>query len=158
MRIILGTYLRRPPESLEFSEGPMGKPSLVAEQRDGLEFNLSHSGEVVLLAAARERPVGVDIVQHDPRADHAGIASRVFSAAEVRALEQQSRERRAATFYQTWARKEASLKARGLGLASGPVEDEPDRWETFDIDAGPDYSAALVVARPAGSIALYDFD
>jgi 4'-phosphopantetheinyl transferase len=158
MQVILGTYLGVSPDSLKFVVGPLGKPSLVPEQHGGLEFNLSHSGETALLAVARGRAVGIDIVRHDATVDHAGIASRVFSPGELKALDDRSADGAIASFYQTWARKEAALKARGLGLASGPVADQPGQWETFDIDVGEGYSAALAVARPAGSVELYDFD
>ena len=136
----------------------MGKPALVPEYADGLEFNLSHSGDTALLAVARDRAVGIDIVRHDSKADHAGIARRAFTPVERDAVEAHRRSSEAflAAFYATWARKEASLKARGLGLASKAREEEPDRWAVFDVDAGTGFSAALVVAKPAGSVELFD--
>lgn len=179
MRMILAVYAESTPEELSFQHGPFGKPSLASDANDGrLEFNLSHSGDHALLAVARDRAVGIDIVRWDAAADHAGIAERFFSP-----LERQTLLSRAGTpeqtrdaFYSTWTRKEAYVKATGVGLSRGldhfdvsvareappfPIADRlavdaPSRWTMVDLDAGDGYSAALVVANPVGDVVLFD--
>ena len=153
-RTILGRYTSVRPEDLVFVEGRHGKPSLAGNAT--AEFNLSHSGNLALLAVSHTRAVGIDVVQHDGDVDHAGIAQRVFSAAERAAIE--SAVDRVTAFYMTWARKEAGLKARGLGLAIPASDLDPDQWDIVDIGALDGYSAALVVAKPAGAISLFDFE
>jgi 4'-phosphopantetheinyl transferase len=177
MRVILSVYVRTTPAQLEFKSGPFGKPSLASEGGPGLEFNLSHSHDLALLAVCRDRQVGVDIARRDPGADHAGIAERMLSAAEREALLslQGTPDRFVEAFYSAWTRKEAYVKATGGGLAQGVdhfdvslapappklIADRrdahaPARWTVFALDAGAGYSAALVVANPVGDVVLLD--
>jgi 4'-phosphopantetheinyl transferase len=165
LRAILGRYLRVPPARLRFRYGPHGKPALAAEfAGSGLEFNVSHSHSLALLAVARGRALGVDVERL--RADAAGreIAERFFSAYEVSALCGLPAARQPRAFFDCWTRKEAYVKARGEGL-SFPLADfdvslrpgepaallcvrgderEAERWTLRALDVAPDYAAALV--------------
>jgi 4'-phosphopantetheinyl transferase len=173
LRRLLGRYLARPPESLRFSYGAYGKPSLDGAQ--DLRFNLSHSHELALYAFARGRDVGVD-VEH-MRADFAGddIAARFFSAREVSMLRALPAAARTRAFFNCWTRKEAYIKARGEGL-SHPLDafdvsltpGEPaallgtrgdprelTRWSLHALDAGEAYAAALVVQGTGYTLRLW---
>ncbi|GAB3984102.1 hypothetical protein GCM10027615_70850 [Plantactinospora veratri] len=55
-RTVLGGYLGRAPHLVVLRRGRHGKPGL-----DGLEHNVSHHGDVALLAVTAYRPVGVDV-------------------------------------------------------------------------------------------------
>src|SRR2546421_12655378 len=57
LREILGAALERDPASLRFDYGPRGKPDLSGAP---LRFNVSHSGELALVALAL-REIGVDV-------------------------------------------------------------------------------------------------
>lgn len=166
LRRLLGRYLTRSPQSLRFSYGAYGKPSLeAASGAEDLRFNVSHSHELVLYAFARGRDVGVDI-EH-MRADLAGeeIAARFFSTHEVGMLRTLPAEARTQAFFNCWTRKEAYIKARGEGL-SHPLDQfdvslipgepaallgtrgdpqELTRWSLRALDVGEDYAAAVVV-------------
>lgn len=140
LRRLVGRYLARPPESLQFSYGAHGKPSLDgAQAAEDLHFNLSHSHELALYAFARGRELGVD-VEH-MRADFAGeeIAARFFSAREVDMLRALPAEARTPAFFNCWTRKEAYIKARGEGL-SHPLD-------AFDVSLVPGAPAALLGTR-----------
>jgi hypothetical protein len=82
-----------------------------------LELNLTHSGELALLAVGRERRVGVDVERLRPRLDVDGVGRLALSAAELRevAAAPDAASARAA-FFARWTRKEAYLKATGEGL------------------------------------------
>jgi 4'-phosphopantetheinyl transferase len=117
LRELLGRYLQQAPVGLEFSYGQHGKPSLSGgNASSGLCFNLSHSSGLVVYAIARERNLGID-VEHI-RADSAGedIARRYFSAREVSDLLTLPPEEKVEGFFHCWTRKEAYLKATGMGL------------------------------------------
>jgi 4'-phosphopantetheinyl transferase len=87
MRRILAGYAVTDARALEFDVGEFGKPSLRAEAaRTGLEFNLSHSGDLALLAVSASGRVGVDVERWDARAEHLHIADHFFSAAECESL------------------------------------------------------------------------
>ncbi len=117
LRELLGTYLHQPPATLEFSYGKHGKPALAgAHASSGLSFNLSHSSALAVYAFAGKRNLGVD-VEHIQR-ENAGedIARRYFSAREVNDLRTLPPEARVEGFFHCWTRKEAYLKATGMGL------------------------------------------
>ena len=168
LRRLLGLYLARTPESLRFSYGAYGKPSLDGA-RDAapwdLRFNLSHSHELVLYAFTRGRDVGVDLEYMRPDFACEEIAARFFSAREVSMLRTLPPEARTRAFFNCWTRKEAYIKARGEGL-SHPLDafdvslipgepaallgtrgdaGELTRWSLYDLDAGAGYAAAAVV-------------
>jgi len=118
LRRTLAEYLSVSPRELAFIYGPFGKPGLSPPfAGETLEFNLSHSGDVAVLAVARDAPVGVDVEQVIRVANLQGIASRFFSAYENARLNAAPAYARELAFYYCWTRKEAFLKALGDGLA-----------------------------------------
>lgn len=89
-----------------------GKP--VAE---GIHFNLSHSGNMVICAVGTGR-VGCDIEQIRPVSKN--LEARFFSDAEREQLAQFSEEAYLREFYRIWTKKESYLKMTGIGLRVSP--------------------------------------
>ncbi len=117
LRELLGGYLQQAPAGLEFSYGQHGKPSLAGgNASSGLRFNLSHSSGLVVYAIARERNLGIDVEHVRPESAGEDIAQRYFSAREVNDLRTLPPEARVEGFFHCWTRKEAYLKATGMGL------------------------------------------
>ena len=117
LRSLLGQYLQQTPAGLEFSYGPYGKPSLSgANAASGLSFNLAHSAELGVYAISRGRNLGVDVEGIKPESSGEDIARRYFSAGEVSDLQTLPPEARVEAFFNCWTRKEAYLKATGMGL------------------------------------------
>ncbi|HET6142480.1 MAG TPA: 4'-phosphopantetheinyl transferase superfamily protein [Candidatus Acidoferrales bacterium] len=117
LRELLGAYVQQAPGSLEFCYAQYGKPFLAGENAaSGFSFNLSHSGDVVGYAIAKDRNLGIDVEQK--RVDAAGdeIAQRYFSAREISDLRTLSTSDEVEGFFNCWTRKEAYLKATGMGL------------------------------------------
>lgn len=179
MRRILGGYEQQHPIELRFTIGQFGKPALSQTgARNRLEFSLSHSGDLAVLAVARDRAVGVDVVQWDAATDCAALAERFFSPGERDSLRMLAGapDTYVEGFFSAWSRKEAYLKATGYGLAGGldhfdvslaPGEpaaltadredpDAPSKWAMVSLAPGAGYSAALVMATPAAEISLFD--
>jgi 4'-phosphopantetheinyl transferase len=179
LRRILGEYAGLAPSELAFETGEFGKPSLLnhsGPQR--LEFNLSHSGDLALVAVARGGLVGVDVERWNGDVEHLDVAEHFFSPGEQRALRALagSRELLTAGFFAAWSRKEAYLKASGRGVTGGLhhfdvslAPDEParllgdrhdhaatERWTMTSLEPAAGYSAALVVATPLDEILLFD--
>ena len=96
-----------------------------------------------MLAVATGREVGIDVERLDPSARVAAIAQRVFAAAEVRDLRALPEEQQVEAFYRLWTRKEASGKARGVGLTAS--DEDPGRWSLHDLPAPEGHAAALAV-------------
>lgn len=137
LRDVLRRYLGCEPEQLAFSANQYGKPAL---HEHNLEFNLSHSGDFALLAVARDRRIGVDVERVRQDMEIEDIASHYFSKSEVSDLMQLPDEQEVMGFFNCWTRKEAYIKAQGLGL-SLPLE-------SFDVSLTPDEPALLRATRP----------
>jgi 4'-phosphopantetheinyl transferase len=113
LRHILGQRLNQLPQELVFAYGEKEKPHLVAGE---LSFNLSHSGDVVVLAVSNFE-VGIDVEQVKSRQSMLELAERFFSLQEQMCIKNSSNPLQA--FYQIWVAKEAYLKALGLGISAG---------------------------------------
>lgn len=180
LRALAGHYLDQLPAALTFDTGEFGKPFLGGADAGRLAFNLSHSGDQVLLAFARTGRIGTDVECWSARlgnAERERIASSVFSAGERAALARLPAELRRAAFYAVWTRKEAYIKATGLGISRGlnhfEVSVHPDaagiqsdssvaggvaHWRCFDLSAEPGYSAALVTDIYSPKVVTMTFD
>jgi 4'-phosphopantetheinyl transferase len=166
LRTILGCYLQAEPDRLDFRYGAQGKPALPAgEGGTSLEFNLSHSGGLALLAIARDRRVGIDVEAIRPMSDADRIVDRFFSRREASDYRGLVEGQKLEAFFRCWTRKEAFIKAIGEGFSLpldqfdvtlGPgeppmlrhVEGRPAevaRWSLRDLDPGPGYASAVAV-------------
>jgi 4'-phosphopantetheinyl transferase len=157
LRSICASYLQTVPRSVECAEGPYGKPKLLSDSRGGLRFNLSHSGELALVAAALKREIGVDL-ESVRDFDFDQVAERFFTAREVATLRSLPKPRQRSAFYKCWTSKEAFLKAKGTGLFGKLDEVEITStdgddirisafvpgWSLAELPAGEGYIAALV--------------
>ncbi len=177
-RTILARYLGEDPGRVRFSTGPRGKPEVAAPiSSPPVRFNLSHSGDYVLLAAVRDRRIGVD-VEHAVREidEMDDIARQNFSARERAAWDTIEGEDRRQAFYLCWTRKEAFIKAVGEGLsmpldsfdvelrpgvpaaltAIGGDANEASRWSLTGLDVAPGYAAALCLEGGALPIRTFE--
>jgi 4'-phosphopantetheinyl transferase len=146
LRTFVGAYQGVPAEQVEFQHGPFGKPAVVTPAgQPALQFNVSHSGQLVLLAFHPTQPVGVDVEALQPDFDWSEIARRMFPPdhyAKLACL--QPRAGRAA-FYQAWTRHEAVLKAVGRGFGEpAPSVTEP-RPAVFDLQLPAGYRGAAAL-------------
>ncbi|HLW00768.1 MAG TPA: 4'-phosphopantetheinyl transferase superfamily protein [Ktedonobacterales bacterium] len=144
LRAILGRYLSKDPHTLRFAYNGYGKPVLIEElENDPIQFNVTHSRNLALYAFTRQGEIGVDVEEITAEAkDYENLAQRFFSAAEVRELRSVPVEERQAAFLNGWTRKEAYIKARGLGLSLD--------LRQFDVSLTPGVPAALLANREAG--------
>ncbi|MFM7312379.1 MAG: 4'-phosphopantetheinyl transferase family protein [Cyanobium sp.] len=113
LRRLLGAWLDLAPGAVPLESGYHGKPHCPG----GPAFNVSHAGDLILLALHPERPVGVDVERLRPDRDWPAIARRVLLPAEIAAIENLPVAERPEGCLAAWCRLEARLKARGDGLA-----------------------------------------
>lgn len=121
LRALLGRYLDCDPRTLRFTLNPQGKPALHREEggwTTDLRFNLSHSGEILLVAVTAGREVGVDV--------------------------ERARPRHTPELLRAWTLREAAVKCLGTGLASVPANLTANLWST-GLPAGPRAAAAVAV-------------
>src|ERR1039458_5017746 len=160
LRKLLGDYLGSSPASIEFFYGAGGKPAHRPEDsRPPIRFNLSHSDGLAVLAFARSREIGIDLELIRPEFAGEEIAERYFSARELAELRALPATIRPEGFSVCWTRKEAYVKARGLGLqipldsfsvSLTPGQPEilqsadSDRWNLRSFVPAPNFVAAIV--------------
>ncbi|WP_327258032.1 4'-phosphopantetheinyl transferase family protein [Streptomyces sp. NBC_01244] len=183
LRRILAGYLGVPPEQIELGRQPCprcadplhGRPRIDWPPTD-LDFNLSRSGALWLVAVAAGHQVGTDI-EDGRTVDVEGSSVIVLTGAELAHLRAQPDERRRQeVFLRCWTRKEAVVKASGVGIAAdlgsidvrpatdGPVHvahtepNGPYRWLVQSLETEPGVFAALArEAACTGPVRLHAY-
>jgi len=160
LRDLLARYLGRSPKDLQFDYSVLGKPYLREKILEkSVQFNVSHSHALALLAFTVGRNLGVDVELVRSGFASEEIADRYFSPQEVAELRTLSPSLREEGFFLCWTRKEAYVKARGEGLHI-PLESfqvsltpgQPERlestdscrWSMWSLYPDPQYAGALV--------------
>lgn len=135
--VALREILSRYTSEVRILSGKHGKPFLA---NGAVQFSLSHSGTLAV-AAVSAADVGVDVEEIREGIDIEEIAVTAFSGRERARLGEAPPADRRQTFFRIWARKEALLKSRGLGLGSELVE-TLNTW-VYDLPVGPGYAGAM---------------
>lgn len=121
----LAHYLDTDMGEIQFSYNNHGKPRIIESQNpQQLQFNLSHSGHLAILAVCRKHKLGIDIEFKDRKADWQGIIKRFFTQNEQDAIFKLPEDQQKDAFFQTWTRKEAHMKVTGQGLSLAPNQFE----------------------------------
>jgi 4'-phosphopantetheinyl transferase len=140
LRSILSGYLTCPAQELEFASGPYGKPQLAAfYSKSKIDFNLSHSHEVALIAVTEAREIGVDVEWVRKDFAFGEVAERFFTRREVAALHSLPHHFQREAFYKCWTSKEAFLKAKATGL-SGELDEVEIK---FSLEEGVRVNGAI---------------
>ena len=117
VREILAMRLNTTPIKLRFETNMSGKPFLAGREA-AVQFNLSHSHDLAVLAVTTAAAVGIDIEYCRPLPEWASLSRRVCTPGE-RALLASNGDAQT-LFYHCWTGKEAVLKCLGVGLAYSP--------------------------------------
>lgn len=197
-RVLIRTTLSKyypeiPPNDWVFEKNKYGKPHIssimdllgfdhfeskcilpgaeATKMRAPVNFNISHTDGLIVLAVCAEGDIGVDVENKERGGALLDIASRNFSSSEINSLfilpvaEQRNR------FFDLWTLKEAYMKACGIGLsilmdefsymfdARGGVrikfdavlDDDPCNWQFWSYDMSGQYRVSLAVKSFSGS-------
>lgn len=144
LRIILGRYLQQEPAEVELVLGEYGKPRLAREGLD-CQFNLSHSGGLMLLAVTQSREIGVDLEEVRDGLPFEAIAWEQFTGGEAEKIQTAQGEEQKELFFRSWTVAEARLKALGTGFAGPSRVVRPDRWAVRSLSPAPGYAAAVAM-------------
>jgi 4'-phosphopantetheinyl transferase len=178
LRLLLSQILDLPANKLQFEYDEFGKPSLIPKQGLPLQFNVSHSGDLILIAIAIGRAVGVDVERIRTDLDPDNIAAHFFSANECKILASLAGPVRYKAFFACWTRKEAYLKARGIGLSlpldqfdvSFLPDQQPEllatrydpaearQWRLWALDVSSDYAAALATRSSTWKLKCWNWN
>lgn len=145
LRVLLGRALGLPPAAVPLAYGPWGKPLVVG---GALTFSVSHCGGLALFALSCGREVGVDLERVGPDAPPPSLAEQCLTRADAAALACLAPDERAAAFCRAWVRREAYLKAAGVGFAAPPPDPGAEHWLGYDLDVGDGLCAAACVSSP----------
>lgn len=115
LRTLLGKYLNVEADKLSFGFGKNKKPLLINDWKSLFDFNISHSGEYVLIAIS-DNSIGIDIEQYEYDFKLKQVMQLTFSDSEILYINKQDSPSR--IFYKLWTRKEALLKANSGGLSN----------------------------------------
>ena len=173
LRLLIGRYENLRPERVQFVHNDFGKP-LLFHQTD-LQFNISHSQDLALLAFTRGCLIGVDVECKRPLPDADDIAKHHFSTSEYNIFHNLPESKKTEAFFNCWTRKEAFIKAIGEGLTHPlntfditflPREEarflriEGEDITTWGLQAfhpHPGFAAAVAIARPQWQLTCYQF-
>ncbi|MDQ0073664.1 4'-phosphopantetheinyl transferase [Variovorax boronicumulans] len=119
VRTILSRYAPIDPHDWRFANGPFGRPRIDVspdiEEAHGLDFNLSHTAGLIVLAIARNIELGVD-VENIRRPAVLEAVDHFFAPAEAKSLGALPAASQPHRFFELWTLKESYIKARGMGL------------------------------------------
>jgi 4'-phosphopantetheinyl transferase len=144
LKKLLASCLNSDPAKLEFTEQPGGKPALAGAE---LEFNLTHSGAWAMFAISRDTPLGIDLER--PRTFPSQerfqrLVRRICNPEEQEAVA--ASEDPSDCLRRFWVRKEAVVKAEGIGVGAG------ERLPELDVVAerSGDYSLGDLISPAPG--------
>lgn len=137
LRTVLGGYLGLAPSAVVFEYGQCGRPAIRRESRNGIDFNVSHSDGLWVAAIALRRRVGIDVESKGAAVgDEVSLAARFFTPQEAAKIGAQQGRARSESFLACWTRKEAYVKAVGVGLSC--------ELDQFEVSATHDEEPALL--------------
>lgn len=175
LRILSGYFLSLDPKKIEFTYGEYGKPDYASKQN--LKFNISHSGDMIVLGFTLEHLLGVDIEKIKTDFDPLKLAKNFFSKIEIESLKKFPKKELPRAFFRCWTRKESFIKAEGSGL-SFPLEQfavsldddfrtellhtewdtsERSNWNLFSFVPSEQYIGALAVRKKLSRVRYFDW-
>ena len=126
------------PSSVDLVREGGERPSIAGLSR--FHFNTSHSEDLFLVASSFEAVPGIDVELERPIPDLDSLLPRICSPTE-RDLLQETDSFSSSRFLEIWTRKEAVLKALGLGLRLDPAgitvpcsEGPLGEWTSASVD------------------------
>lgn len=180
LRSLLAAYLSTDPGELALSADRKGKPHVasVSAGEAPIRFNVAHSGAWIILAFGTHREVGIDLEEAGHLPDLEALARRTLSPEEMEDFSGLPPELQHPLFFQAWTRKEAFLKALGMGLSlppsqvttglgpepailrssskPGAAERNAGNWTVQSIPAPPGYAAAISFQGTGARIRLME--
>jgi len=137
-------------EKINYNTNEFQKPFL---ENGDVQFNCSHSNNYFVIAISGNTELGVDIEHYRELNDLDLTAERAFSINEFTKWMSVAEDEKLDIFYRIWTRKEAIIKAIGMGL-SYPLSD-------FDVSIGKN-NVGVVLSKdkdwPADSWSMHHWE
>jgi 4'-phosphopantetheinyl transferase len=178
LRLLLSRYQNVPTTELQFEVSPQGKPRVISTASLPIQFNVSHTHGMALIAVTLKHAVGIDVERLDREVQDLDIAKRYFSARESTYLASLIPPERTHQFFSYWTCKEAYLKMQGRGISDGLAQCEltidPDQFQVklslldqpgrekdcslYRITGGSVHIGALAVSCTSPRISYWDWE
>lgn len=173
LRLLAGQYLNCTPVSIQMGYEEYDKPYFLDYPE--LKFNVSHSGEMIVLAFIQQFELGVDVEYIKTDFEVMDIADNFFAHDEIQNLKEVEKELQFEAFYRCWTRKEAFIKAKGSGLSFPLADfsvsigekakllatrwdaDEKNEWSLSSFMPKNGYVGALAVHGPVKRIKYHEW-
>jgi 4'-phosphopantetheinyl transferase len=153
VRSILGAGLGVAPDAVVLSrrcvrcgDEAHGRPEVV--MHDGrVQFSLSHSESIAVVAVTVGARIGVDIEVERPRGRLDALAARILDSETYADWLDLPASEQLRSFLEQWTAKEAYLKAIGTGITVSlrDIPVEPDGWTVAGFASPPGSVARLAV-------------
>jgi len=174
LRYILSYYTRQLPQDIEFIHNEYGKPFL---KNNNIQFNMSHSHDMVSYIISLDYRVGIDIELHDSTIDVHELSDLVFTPKEHEFIIKLDTIKKLDLFYKLWTIKESLIKASGQGL-SYPINTieaitlSPGEnifldcdankfkqgWYYFPLEVAEGYSGAIAIEHKINKITYLEMN
>jgi len=151
LRILLGKYCNCDTTKITYDYTVNNKPILTYDKN--LHFNLSHSSHRAIIAFTKNRPIGIDIEYMQEKETLDNLAKRFFSSQEYNEYKLLPEQHKTQGFYNAWTRKEAVVKAIGIGITCS--------LKSFSINLTPGSKAKLLSMHNQNDVTnwqLYGFN
>jgi 4'-phosphopantetheinyl transferase len=180
LRKLLGKYLDASPTAIEIGADQNQKPYLLDKHsKSGLHFNVSHSGNLAVIAFAKDCEVGVDVEELREVSHLEQIARRFFHPLEISTVLSAPEPDRNLAFLRCWTGKEAILKGLGTGIVGNlaafqvPPGNAWQGWIEYSdvsmnairsrcwleqLTPAADYAAAIACVESKRTVRLYAFE
>lgn len=173
---ILGRYLALPPNEVHLSYTPHGKPF---QEHTTLQFNLSHTQNIAVLAVTAESTIGVDVEHIRDFPELEAVAWEFLSDEAFATVVTLPTEQRLEAFYNVWTGKEAYAKAIGYGLrysirqvhipiipartplilpVADKLSDALSTWQVFTFRPLTGYAASVATDANISRITIRSFE
>ncbi len=177
LRTLLSRYIGVSPSDVHFMTQSQGKPMLRTPSFLPIQFNVSHTKGMALIAITLEHPIGIDVEWIDRKTPDKDIAERYFSAQESAYLASLPQPERTHQFFSYWTCKEAYLKMKGTGITGGldrsEILMEPDQNEVqrsslnqeektedfllYRMTVSPEHVGAVAIACSSTQISYWNW-
>jgi len=119
-QILHNYYAHISPSEWKFSLTKYGKPYIINKLNYPINFTLSKSKSMVVLAFSTKYDIGIDIEQVTKLPTIIDFYNLVYTSQEQKLLYDDHDKKE--TFYHLWTLKEAYLKALGIGFYHNPLD------------------------------------
>jgi 4'-phosphopantetheinyl transferase len=145
LRLILGLYVGIPPAEIKFVQTENGKPLQEKTQNHkNIAFNLSHTFDLVAIGVTKFPQIGIDVEFTGGKKIDPDLMTQISTGEEMKFYKNHAVDLQSKIFYKLWTRKEALLKACGMGLSIEPnqIYVEPEKTSPTLRLPADDFSTA----------------